>query len=112
MKINPCPFCGHVDVEWGGPVLGTYAIDCPECQCIGPFADSPEEAAQKWSKAGQQERTRAAVLTEMCRKHEREIEWLRNSLGAGGERVRLSASSNVLPAKDCVLSNEDHNGEL
>jgi hypothetical protein len=77
MKINPCPFCDHVDVEWCEPELGTYAIDCPECQCIGPFADSPEVAAEKWNKSGQQERTRAAVLTEMCHKHEREIERLR-----------------------------------
>lgn len=75
--VNPCPFCNHADVEYSEVEPGTYAVDCPECQCIGPFADSTEEAAKLWNKAGQQERTRAAVLTEMCQKHEREIERLR-----------------------------------
>ena len=112
ITVMPCPFCGHDDVEFSEVEPGTYAVDCPECQCIGPFADSTAGAAEKWNKAGQQVRTRAAVLTEMCQRHEREIEWLRNSLGAGGERVRLKASSNILPAKDCVLSNEDRHSEL
>jgi hypothetical protein len=115
IAVNPCPFCGHKYVEFCEVEPGTMAVDCPECQCIGPFADSPEEDVVKWNLVGdelRELRTRASVLAEMCQKHEREIEWLRNSLGAGGERVRLGASYRPSPAKDCVLSNDDEHGEL
>jgi Lar family restriction alleviation protein len=59
LTVNPCPFCGHVDVEFSEVEPGTIAVDCPECQCIGPFADSHDEAASKWNRAGAQDRQRA-----------------------------------------------------
>jgi hypothetical protein len=128
ITVNPCPFCGHDDVEFSEVEPGTYAVDCPECQCIGPFADTTDEARLKWNKPGvhaheltilrhendrlriaehdlgrvrflrandaneiirlgslvkdleddrQQLCNRSSVLTEMCHKHEREIERLR-----------------------------------
>ena len=47
--ILPCPFCGFIDVEICEVEPGRIAIDCPECECIGPFADSVDEAAELWN---------------------------------------------------------------
>ncbi len=47
--IMPCPFCRHDDVEICEVEPGRIAIDCPECECIGPFADSVDEAIAKWN---------------------------------------------------------------
>lgn len=51
MSVLPCPFCDHDDVEYCEVDPGTFAIDCPECQCIGPFAPTPELAAARWNAA-------------------------------------------------------------
>ena len=34
MTIEPCPFCGYHDVEFGEPSPNRYAIDCPECEAM------------------------------------------------------------------------------
>lgn len=49
MNIMPCPFCDNEDVEVCEVELGTFAIDCPECQCLGPFADDIETAILRWN---------------------------------------------------------------
>jgi len=46
-----CPFCDETDVEYCEVEPGTFAIDCPTCQCIGPFADDAEGAVIAWNKA-------------------------------------------------------------
>jgi hypothetical protein len=46
-----CPFCDEHDVEFCEAEPGTWAIDCPSCQAIGPFADDAEGAAIAWNKA-------------------------------------------------------------
>ena len=51
--INPCPFCGHDDVEVDEIELGIIAICCPECLTIGPHQDgaqSVELAIEKWNR--------------------------------------------------------------
>lgn len=50
IAILPCPFCDYADVEICEVEPGRVAIDCPDCECIGPFADSVEEAAAKWNR--------------------------------------------------------------
>lgn len=49
MNIMPCPFCDYTDVEFCEVEPGRFAIDCPECECIGPFADDIETAIQRWN---------------------------------------------------------------
>lgn len=52
MRILPCPFCKHDDVEFDEIDLGIIAICCPECMTIGPHQDgeqSAEEAVRKWN---------------------------------------------------------------
>jgi hypothetical protein len=46
-----CPFCDEIDVEYCEVYPGQIAIDCPSCQCIGPFADTPEGAVIAWNRA-------------------------------------------------------------
>jgi hypothetical protein len=55
ITVNDCPFCGYKDVEFCEVEPGTIAVECPACQCIGPFADSHDEAAVKWNRVGVQE---------------------------------------------------------
>jgi Lar family restriction alleviation protein len=74
--IKPCPFCGHEDVEICEVEPGTIAIDCPECQAIGPFGDTVEAAIDMWNipalvaEAHEVERTalrkRLSIITEQC----------------------------------------------
>jgi hypothetical protein len=52
LTVNPCPFCGNDDVQFCEVEPGLIAVDCPECQCIGPFAETSDEAAQMWNKPG------------------------------------------------------------
>ena len=47
--IKNCPFCDNDQVEIGEIEPGRYAVDCPECQCIGPFGDDMIEAIDKWN---------------------------------------------------------------
>lgn len=49
IEIKPCPFCDYADVEVCEVEPGRYAIDCPDCECIGPFSDSVEGAIEKWN---------------------------------------------------------------
>lgn len=51
--INPCPFCGIEDVEIDEVRPGEYAVDCPECECIGPIKPEVMEAISAWNKAPQ-----------------------------------------------------------
>ena len=47
--VRNCPFCDEDQVEIGEPELGEYAVDCPTCRCIGPYASSIESAIQLWN---------------------------------------------------------------
>ena len=47
--VNDCPFCGWHDVEIDEIEPGRYAVDCPECECIGPFADTQLGAIDAWN---------------------------------------------------------------
>lgn len=47
--IKHCPFCGNQDVQIGEPEPGKIAIDCPECECVGPFGFSIESAIELWN---------------------------------------------------------------
>jgi Lar family restriction alleviation protein len=52
-SIDPCPFCGHLDIEVDEIELGIIAICCPECMAIGPHQDgaqSVELAIEKWNR--------------------------------------------------------------
>lgn len=50
-EILPCPFCGHSDLKIGEPEPNRLAVDCPECECIGPFAVSVTDAITAWNRA-------------------------------------------------------------
>lgn len=52
--IYACPFCGHVDVEIDEVGIGEYAIDCPECRCMGPICGSIMESIREWNAAPRQ----------------------------------------------------------
>jgi len=52
-SIDPCPFCGHLDIEVDEIEIGIIAICCPECMAIGPHQDgmqSVELAIEKWNR--------------------------------------------------------------
>jgi Lar family restriction alleviation protein len=52
-SIDPCPFCGHLDIEVDEIEIGIIAICCPECMAIGPHQDgaqSVELAIKKWNR--------------------------------------------------------------
>jgi len=55
IKILPCPFCGFDDVEIGEVDLGCFAVDFPDCRCIGPIVSDEdggiEAAIEEWNKA-------------------------------------------------------------
>ncbi len=86
--IKPCPFCGHEDVEICEVEPGTIAIDCPECQAIGPFADTVEAAIDLWNvpalvaEAHVAERTtllhRLSIITEQCQSVEKRLGEMQN----------------------------------
>lgn len=79
IEILPCPFCGYRDVEICEVEPGRIAIDCPDCECIGPFADSVEEAAKLWNAPQltlQRVLRHDALMTELVLRHERRIEQL------------------------------------
>lgn len=79
ITINPCPFCGYHDVEICEVEPGRIAIDCPDCECIGPFADTAEGAAALWNEPylkRRQTEIRASILCEQCLSLERRIEKL------------------------------------
>ena len=47
--INPCPFCGHDDVEIDEVDLHRFAVTCPECECIGPVFGAVMDAINAWN---------------------------------------------------------------
>lgn len=52
-SIDPCPFCGHLDIEVDEIEIGIIAICCTECLTIGPHQDgaqSVELAIEKWNR--------------------------------------------------------------
>lgn len=51
--INPCPFCGNEDIEIDEVRIGEYAVDCPECECIGPIKPEIMSAITAWNGAPQ-----------------------------------------------------------
>lgn len=40
ITVNDCPFCGHADVEIDEVSTYEFAVECPECRCIGPICGS------------------------------------------------------------------------
>ena len=73
--IRNCPFCDHDDVEINEIEPGRYAIDCPECECIGPFADDVDTAIRLWnSPLRAADKLRLSVMTERVQELERQIE--------------------------------------
>jgi hypothetical protein len=52
VTIDDCPFCGWHDVEIGDISPLRIAVDCPECWCIGPGADTVPGAIALWNWAG------------------------------------------------------------
>lgn len=50
IRIEPCPFCQHDDVEIDEIRIGQFSVDCPECEAIGPIKDSEMEAIDAWNK--------------------------------------------------------------
>lgn len=57
--IKPCPFCEWEDVLIGEIAPGHFAVDCPECECIGPFGDTVDEAVEAWNRAARTEQAGA-----------------------------------------------------
>lgn len=51
LAVNPCPFCGHDDVEIGEVSISEYAVDCPECRAIGPICGTVMESITRWNDA-------------------------------------------------------------
>ena len=77
--ILPCPFCNHEDVEIGEVEPGTIAVDCPECQCIGPFADTVDGAIVLWNRPTSDLRRlirHDSLMTESVLAYEKRIEQL------------------------------------
>lgn len=50
ITVQPCPFCGWHDVEIDEIEPGRFAVDCPECEAIGPFADTQLDAIDAWNR--------------------------------------------------------------
>lgn len=50
IQINACPFCGHDDVEIGEVSPSEFAVDCPDCRCIGPISGDIKGAIDAWNK--------------------------------------------------------------
>jgi Lar family restriction alleviation protein len=49
-EIQPCPFCGHEDVEIDEVDHNCFAVCCPECETIGPIKRTTvEEAITAWN---------------------------------------------------------------
>ncbi len=63
IQILPCPFCGHEDVEIGEIGLGEFAVDCPECQAIGPITDNIMSAIHDFNRRHQAPEPECVVST-------------------------------------------------
>jgi len=51
LTVDKCPFCDYDDVEIGEVSPGEFAVDCPECRCIGPVCGDVMESIAKWNEA-------------------------------------------------------------
>jgi len=51
IHVSGCPFCDYDDVEITEVSPGEFAVDCPDCRCIGPILGEPMEAIAKWNDA-------------------------------------------------------------
>ncbi len=49
IHIKPCVFCGFDDVTIDEVRIGGYAVDCPECEAIGPIKPTTMEAISFWN---------------------------------------------------------------
>lgn len=51
ITVNDCPFCGQADVEIYEVSTYEFAVECPECRCIGPITYDVMSAIAAWNKA-------------------------------------------------------------
>lgn len=63
ITILPCPFCGHEDVEINEIGVGEFAVDCPECQAIGPITDDIMSAIHDFNRRHQAPKPECVVST-------------------------------------------------
>lgn len=49
IAIQPCPFCGHDDVEIDEVAPSVFSIACPECGAIGPDRGTVMESISFWN---------------------------------------------------------------
>lgn len=52
MNLDPCPFCRSRNLL---PRLlcGDYYIRCMDCGCVGPKAESMDDAERMWNTRGE-----------------------------------------------------------
>jgi hypothetical protein len=78
--IKNCPFCDHDDVEVNEIEPGRFAIDCPECECIGPFCDSTDDAIRAWNTPLRAaDKMRISVVTERLQKIEAQLNHMKHN---------------------------------
>jgi Lar family restriction alleviation protein len=46
--FNPCPFCGGTAVSLKEGEDTLYAVQCTDCNALGPREKTPTEAAERW----------------------------------------------------------------
>ena len=51
LTVSACPFCDYDDAEIGEVSISEFAVDCPECRCIGPICGDVMEAIARWNHA-------------------------------------------------------------
>jgi hypothetical protein len=80
VAIRNCPFCDHADVEVNEIEPGRFAIDCPDCECIGPFADTVDLAIRLWNTPLRAEdKRRLVVMTERVQSLEAHMDHLKHN---------------------------------
>jgi len=50
IELKPCPWCGDFDDLWLRETVSLFAFTCPTCQVIGPYGETPDEAAEIWNR--------------------------------------------------------------
>ena len=76
INIKHCPFCDHADVEVNEIEPGRFAIDCPECECIGPFADDLDTAIRLWNvPLRASDKRRLSLMTERVQQLEAQADY-------------------------------------
>lgn len=61
ITVNSCPFCGDDQVEIDEVRPGEYAVDCLECEAIGPIKPEIMEAIKAWNGSPQKAVNRPLV---------------------------------------------------